>query len=161
MTHDFFDKVDRLRLPLEQFQMRSEASLEGISRFPKGRRIKGEFLKGPIPLAWLSIASKLPGKAPLAVALSIMFEVGRRKQTEIVLTSAICERFGVNRKSKYRGLHALEDVGLVSVERRPRKNPIVTVLEPHSQTSPTSGTEILERTITCRKDGSNSKNSTA
>ncbi len=36
--------------------------------------IRGQFLRGPIPLPWLAAAANLPGKAPLAVALAIRFE---------------------------------------------------------------------------------------
>lgn len=91
--------------------------------------MKGEFLKGPIPLNWLSCAAKLPGKAPLAVALAIMFESGRRKSNEIVLTTAICERFDVNRKAKYQGLQKLEEANLIDVHRQPRKNPVVRIID--------------------------------
>jgi hypothetical protein len=47
----------------------------------------------------------------------------------VTLTSAILRRFSVNRKAKYRGLEALEEAGLIRVERRPKKNPIVTILD--------------------------------
>jgi hypothetical protein len=91
--------------------------------------MKGEFLKGPIPLAWLSRAAGLPGKSPLGIALAVMFEVGRKRTQEVILTNAVVARFGLNRKSKYRGTAALERAGLIAVKRRPQKNPIVTVLE--------------------------------
>ena len=67
-------------------------------------------------------------KSPLATALAIMFEVGRRRSQEITLTSAILDRFHVNRKAKYRALKKLEGAKLISVIRTPRKNPLVTVL---------------------------------
>jgi hypothetical protein len=126
---DFFDNPDRLRLHLSRQEERSPANEKRTAVFPKTRRVNGEFVKGPLPLDWLSSACKLRGKSPLTVALAILFEVGRRKSNQIVLTTAICERFGVNRKAKYRGLSALEAAGLILVNRRPRKNPIITVLD--------------------------------
>src|SRR4051812_11889091 len=51
---------------------------------PTRPRIIGQFLRGPIPLAWLEKAAKLPGKAPLAVALAIRFESGRRNNARSV-----------------------------------------------------------------------------
>lgn len=129
MPHDFFQNSDRLRLPHEQIEKHSTTTSKRTTNLSPNRRIKGEFLKGPIPLNWLSTASGLRGKAALAVGLAIWFEAGRRKSNNINLTRAICERFGVNRKAKYRGLTSLENANLISVVRRPRKNPMVTILE--------------------------------
>ena len=128
MGGDFFSNVDRLRLPSLEMKSHPRA-LQSGSNAPPRRRQGGEFIKGPIPLPWLSRAAGLPGKAPLAVALAIRFEAGRRRSNEIVLTTAILERFCVNRKAKYRGLNALEEAKLVSVQRRLRRNPVVTILE--------------------------------
>lgn len=132
---DFFDNPDRLRLQSSQQGRHSPTNEKRAAQFPQTRRVNGEFVKGPLPLNWLSSACKLRGKSPLTVALAILFEVGRRKSNEIVLTTAICERFGVNRKAKYRGLSALEAAGLILVNRRPRKNPILTVLDVAESTS--------------------------
>jgi len=123
---DAFDDLDRLRLVNSQTGIPSQ-KVPSTLRTPK--RIQGEFLKGPIPLNWLTIASELRGKSPLAVALAVWFQVGRRKSMEVVLTSAVLERFGVKRKAKYTALHSLEVAGLLRVQRRPRRNPIVTVLD--------------------------------
>lgn len=145
MRIDFFGNIDRLRLPFDQITGHTKATNNGstISATPK---INGEFLKGPIPLVWLSAAAGLPGKASLAVGLAIWFESGRRKSHDIVLTTAILERFSVNRKAKYRGLKALEAVGLISVVRRPKKNPIVTIKTEPDQSSGTTadngGTDV-------------------
>ena len=65
----------------------------------------------------------------MGVALALMFEVGRKRTQEVILTNAVVARFGLNRKSKYRGMAALEKAGLIAVKRRPQKNPVVTVLE--------------------------------
>jgi DNA-binding transcriptional ArsR family regulator len=96
---------------------------------PKAKKITGEFLKGPIPLPWLTAVTKLSGKAPLAVAVAIWFEAGRRKSNEVKLTTAILRRFNVNRKAKYSALKSLEKAGLVRVRREPRRNPVVTILD--------------------------------
>jgi len=125
---DFFTNLDRLRLPSQAAEVPPTCPMPPPVP-PRSKRIKGEFLKGPIPLNWLTAASKLRGKAPLTVALAVWFQVGRRKSRAVTLTSAVVERFGVNRKAKYAGLAALEKASLVRVHRRPRKNPIVTVLD--------------------------------
>jgi len=88
---------------------------------------RGEFLKGPIPIAWLKQAAALPGKA-LHVGLAVWFEHGRRKKNTFVLSAAVLQRFEVGRKAGYAGLAALEDIGLLHVVRRHGKNPSVTLL---------------------------------
>ncbi len=123
--NDFFSDIDRIRLLPGQAALHSEPSQNGAR--PAKTRITGEFLKGPIPLPWLTTASKLAGKAALAVGLALWFEAGRRRSDEVTLTTAILNRFGVSRKAKYRGLTALEKVGLVSVVRKPHHNPVVTL----------------------------------
>lgn len=92
--------------------------------------IRGQFLRGPIPLAWLSAAASLRGKAPLAVALALRFEAGRRGHgRSIRLTNPLAAKFGVSRKAKATALAALERAGLVAAERKPKRAPLVTIVE--------------------------------
>jgi len=89
----------------------------------------GEFLRGPIPLAWLSRACALPGHT-VSVALAVWFLAGLRdRKTNLKLTTATVERFNIDRSLKTRALKALEGAGLIKVERNGRKNPIVTILD--------------------------------
>jgi hypothetical protein len=129
---DAFADLDRFRLPVGQTGVRLAAPANGPSSPPTPNRIKDEFVKGPIPLAWLTVASGLSGKAPLAVALAVWFEAGRRRSKELRLMIAILRRFNVNRRAKYAAFKALEKAGLVKVHREPRRNPVVTILgAPH------------------------------
>src|SRR3712207_474894 len=94
----------------------------GQSARPPSPRIHGQFLRGPIPMSWLETAAKLPGKAPLAVALTIRFEAGRQANSQAVkLTNPLVARLGVSRKSKYSALIALQQAGLIDVLREPKK----------------------------------------
>ena len=82
-----------------------------------------------IPLGWLSRACRLSGKA-LATALAIWYLKGLRNSYEgLMLTTAVVERLGISRYSKSRALRDLERAGLIRVERRPQKNPLVTILK--------------------------------
>src|SRR4051794_19263780 len=83
-----------------------------VRRQSKSPRIYGQFLRGPISLDWISIAAKLQGKAPLALALVIRFESGRQNSDTVKLTNPLAEKLGVSRKAKYAGLKALEAAGL-------------------------------------------------
>src|SRR5689334_1752081 len=96
LNHDIFADLDRLRRPARP-PVSGEVQPAAPPPTPKVKpeKITGEFLKGPIPLPWLTAASMLSGKAPLAVGLAVWFESGRRKSREVRLTTAILRRFGV------------------------------------------------------------------
>jgi hypothetical protein len=80
----------------------------------------------PVPLEWFGAVADLPGKAVL-VALAIQFEAAVQKQKTIELPNRLLKSWGVNPDAKRRGLQALEAAGVVSVKRRSKANPIVTV----------------------------------
>jgi len=85
------------------------------------------FLKGPIPLEWLTKALRLGGKAP-HVALAIRFQHGMRPTEPVALTATLLRKFGCdNRQSAYRALNGLAKAGLVSVNRSKGKCPRVTL----------------------------------
>jgi hypothetical protein len=46
----------------------------------------------------------------------------------VVLTNWRCDEHGIDRRAKYTSLRLLERAGLITVERRPRRNPIVTLI---------------------------------
>lgn len=145
MPDDFFDDLDRLRLSPTGTTMYDAE--EARPQQKNSRRVRGEFLKGPIPLTWLTAASKLSGKSPLAVGLALWFEAGRRRSMTVTLTSAILARFGVtDRKSKYRGLSSLERGGLIEVVRVPRRNPVVTILDARAHSSEEEGASTSSTT---------------
>jgi hypothetical protein len=91
------------------------------------RRIKGRFIP-PIPMPWFDRAAVLPGKA-LAVGMVLWYLARRGRSQTVVLTQAALKQHGLGRWAKYRALKALESAGLVSVRRRDRKNPQVTLLD--------------------------------
>ncbi len=94
----------------------------------KARKVRGEYLRGPIPLSWLTRACVL-GESSVKVALAVWFAKGVQRADVVTLTTSLMARFGGTRKAKRSGLKALEDAGLIAVERRPKRNPLVTILE--------------------------------
>ena len=75
------------------------------------------FLKGPIPLPWLSAAAALPGKA-LNVALAIRWVSDISKAAEIHVTKVALHHFGLSEDAYRDGLKRLEQAGLVAVVRK-------------------------------------------
>lgn len=84
------------------------------------------FIRGPIPMAWLERAAKLPGKA-ISVALLLWFRDGMSVGEPIKLTPALLKRFEIGRKAGYRAIAALEVAGLVIVERHRGRCPKITL----------------------------------
>jgi hypothetical protein len=105
-----------------------------VRKFPPGRptgiRIDGEFLRGPIPLVWLTQVCALPGQKVLAMALAIWFVRGLRGKDEgLELTPSKLKRFGVDKRhATYRALKDLEKAGLISVRRHSGRSAVVTIL---------------------------------
>lgn len=87
-----------------------------------------KYLRGPVPLEWLSAASRLPGKS-LHVAIALWFMGGLQKSRVISLSNIASLRFGLDRNAKYRGLAWLEEAGLVTVQRKLGQAPVVTILD--------------------------------
>jgi hypothetical protein len=83
-------------------------------------------------LRWVEAAARLPGKS-LQVAIAIWF-VARESNSAIPLSNVLAYRFGLDRNSKYRALEWLQEAGLIAVERRVGKAPLVTILDPEAAT---------------------------
>ena len=85
------------------------------------------FLKGPIPMAWLNVAARLPGKT-LNVGIAIWWLAGMSKTTAFKLTGKSLDQLGVSRDAASDGLKRLEDNGLILVKRSPGQRPIVEIV---------------------------------
>jgi hypothetical protein len=127
---------DRLKIPESGIAETLKTPSKALPRHRKGEL----FLKGPIPLSWLGLAARLPGKA-LAVGVAVWFLGWVEKRRQVKLTGKTCRRFGLNRYAVRRGLDALEEARLVTAERHSGRTPIVTILEPPESPCGTHQTE--------------------
>jgi hypothetical protein len=126
---------DQLRLPPGSIA-HARVPTKRLPRHRKGQK----FLRGPIPLSWLSAACRLGGKA-VHVGLAIWFKAGLTRSREVPLSLSQGAEFGFDRFAGSRGLVALEQAGLVSVNRAPGRKPIVTILDPESPAAGDQGGE--------------------
>jgi hypothetical protein len=111
------------------------ADLDALKRAATRERLprpaRGEqYLGGPIPAGWLERAGRLQGKAlHLGIALWFAAVRSRGKNPAVVLTDALAGRFGLkSRTTRSRSVEALEGAGLVRVERRSGRAPVLTIL---------------------------------
>ena len=91
----------------------------------EAKRLAG-FIRMPWGWANVLAADGVGGKV-WVVACHILYETWRSKGQPIKLPNGMLGRLGVSRDAKVRALRKLEQLGLVSVEWRPRKSPIVTI----------------------------------
>ena len=85
------------------------------------------FIKGPIPLDWISRANALPGKAG-AVGLALWFLAGVQGSRTVKLTGEVERIAGCGRKAVYSALRALEFYGLVKSVNQRGARAVVTIL---------------------------------
>jgi len=85
------------------------------------------FIKGPLPLGWMQAAARMPGRT-LQVALVLWYLAGLKKSDTVRLSSEQMDAVGVSREAKYEALQRLSAAGLVSVDQRPGRAPVVTLV---------------------------------
>jgi len=96
---------------------------------PRTRRLSSSrfFLKGPVDWRWLSIAGCLRGRV-LHVGIVLWLLSGMLKSPTVDLKARFLRDMGIDRHTAYRGTKALEGAGLVRVERRRGRAPVVTIV---------------------------------
>jgi hypothetical protein len=116
-----FPDVESLRVP------DSEIPAKRVMLPSVRARKRGHFLPA-LPEALFVRLAALPGKA-LAVYLVLLQRSRVCKLGKVPLTTVILSRFGLSRWHKRWALKSLEQAGLIRVEHRRHKNPLVILLE--------------------------------
>ena len=98
------------------------------------------FLRGPIPMAWLNEAARLPGKA-LNLGIAIWWLAGMAQTKTFKLTGKALAQLGVSRDAAADALKRLEGRGLIRVQRAPGQRPTVEILSVASKVTKLENTE--------------------
>lgn len=85
------------------------------------------FLKGPVPLNWLTKAATLSGKT-LNVGIALWWQYGMSNGKPFKLTRKSLQSLCVERDACGDAIRRLEQAGLISVERKPGQRPTVLIL---------------------------------
>jgi hypothetical protein len=81
------------------------------------------------PMSWYERLKKPPATGvTLLVALHLLHLDWRNHGKPFTLANGMLEFDGISRQSKWRALGELEKRGLITIQRRPSKSPIVQVL---------------------------------
>ena len=113
---DAFDDIENLRLAPDQ--LRTITPQKVLKR-------REHFIR--VPFAWLEHLDGASGKY-YSLALHLLYLHWRNKGRPFKLANGMLRNDGISRATKWRGLPELEARGLIAVERRPRKSPVITVL---------------------------------
>ena len=83
-----------------------------------------------VPMAWVERLSTAKHRAtwPVACELLRRYSLNGNKPTSLP-NGHLETKFRINRTQKWEALRELEQLGLIRVEGRPRKSPVVTILE--------------------------------
>ena len=119
---DTFDP-DRFKLPPE---MASELAKAKPKRQGKHQKRTEPFLQ--IPHRAIVAGSHVLGGRRLLVWLYIHHRVWADKAKTVVVGNKTLRDWGVSRKEKYTALRRLAEAGLVDVEWRERRSPLVTLV---------------------------------
>lgn len=98
------------------------------------RKTTDLFIKGPIPLGWVTRANALPGKAG-AVGMALWFLAGIKSGVTFKVTAEARRVAACSRQAFSRGLDALEDAKLIAVTRQVGCSPEVTMLSVEAASS--------------------------
>jgi hypothetical protein len=91
------------------------------------RFVTGAFLRGPVPIKWLSVAGGLPGKA-MQVGVYLWFMAGLTDSLQVkVSPSKLAGEWSVSRYALYAALDQLAAADLISAERRKGSAALVTL----------------------------------
>jgi len=81
-------------------------------------------------LAWLALATNLPGKSAVRLAVLILQLAEKHgRKRHLLITPCRLADSSISRVAGYEGLVALEVAGLVEVNRCRGRNPLVSILE--------------------------------
>lgn len=114
-----------MNIELEDVKLQGE---KPKPRSAKGRPKIGKVFLARVDMEWLSRAAALKGKA-LHVGIALWYLSGLKKSRTVRLTTKVRNMLSIDRHAGYRALNALEDAGLVTVERHNGRLPVVQIID--------------------------------
>jgi len=121
-----------LKVPVKRLQ------LDRVSGSLVESPMKSLFVRGPIPLAWLRRAARLPGKT-INVAVALWWRHGMAKGRPFKLTQMALNALNVGRDAAGAALLLLEQEGLIQVERKSGQRPNISLVTHLADTGSNTG----------------------
>src|SRR4051794_33529350 len=99
---------------------------------PEGRaraaKREAQFIKGPLPLGWIAAATKARHPLALPVLLALKYKADTLRQPWVKPPAAVLRLLGVDKDARSRASSALGRAGLVQVQRRRGRPPLVRLV---------------------------------
>jgi hypothetical protein len=92
----------------------------------KIQRRREHFVK--VPGIWVERLAEARYIATYRVALHLLYLKWKQGGRTVSLANGLLHMDGVSRWAKWRALRELEQLGLINLECRPRKSPVITVI---------------------------------
>jgi hypothetical protein len=109
----------------EHWSVKRRRELEAMAPVKRKRKVE-PFVK--VPLWWIAQATKATNTGRALVCIELLYAAWKAKRPTFPLPSRRLLGLGISRDTKRRALHDLERAGLITVERPPRKTPIITLV---------------------------------
>ena len=116
--------MQRHKIDLTKWALSEAQTLAVVPR--KIQRQRRHFVK--VPWSWIERLAGAHYIASYRVALHLLYQHWKNGGQPILLANGMLRREGVAPDTKWRALRELERLGLITVVRRPRKSPLVTVI---------------------------------
>ena len=123
-VHGLLDRQQAIRSE-DRIAKKDAADRRPIPEHEKG----GRFVRGPIPYEWLRMALSFGGKSG-NLAWAMWWLVGMKRSNPIRLTGRVLRDFSISTRTARRLLDQFERVGLVEVNRKRGRCPVVALLAP-------------------------------
>jgi len=98
--------------------------------YPPGQKIrrKRESTFAMVPLQWAAKMTAATETPKAMVGVWLLYRAWQKKSLTFDVPNEALAAFGISRNTKSRALRQFEAAGLIKVQRRPRKSPLVTLL---------------------------------
>ena len=111
-------------IDIDELTRTDDQPVKEVLAYRVHRRRQQQFIM--VPMAWHKALAGATGRTVL-LAHNLLY-LGWRRKGSLKLSNGTLLEDGISRQSKWRGLADLERRGLITVERRPNRSPIVTLL---------------------------------
>jgi hypothetical protein len=110
---------------MDGYATRRKAELEAMAPV-KRKKVAEVFVR--VPLWWMEQVAEATNNRKALVAIELLYVHRKTKRLTFPLPNGRLAKRGISRETKRRALRDLERAGLITVERPPRKTPIVTLV---------------------------------
>jgi hypothetical protein len=110
---------------LEKLKLRPETARPAGAVPKRLRKQRERFVQ--VPLTLIETLGRISRDKTLVVACLLLHEHWRQRGRPVKVPNGMLATLGVGRGAKRRALEKLEAAGLISIERRDNKSPIVTI----------------------------------